>query len=229
MAELEQAVCETANSLLNGKRQIKLLEAGCGSASHIQFKAAVHAVGIDISEEQLQLNTAVQDKIVGDLQEYPLPANEFDVVVCWMVLEHLSRPKDALRNMCRTVKPDGLLILGFPNLASIKGIVTKITPFWFHQQFYRHMNYSSRHFPTYLRTSILPLNVMQFAEENGFSVELYKLVEGGVSKRVRDRFRVVDWAFSAVDLLVRVASFGKLQSPLLDGCAMVLKKRVASA
>jgi len=224
-AELEEAVCEVANSLLGDTSQIKLLEAGCGSASHIAFKAEVHAVGIDISKEELEMNAVVDERIVGDIQEYPLPKDEFDVVVCWMVLEHLSRPKDALRNLCRTVKPQGLLILGFPNLLSIKGIVTKITPFWFHKLFYHLMKYSSHHFPTYFRIAILPKNVMRFAEENGFSVELCKLAEGGVSKRVRNRFWFMDMAFSAVDSFIRRVSFGKLPSPLLDGCAMILKKR----
>ena len=225
MAELEQRVCETANSLLEGRTHIKLLEAGCGSASHIQFNAEVHAVGIDISPEELEKNTAVQEKILGDIQEYSLPKEEFDVVICWMVLEHLSRPKDALLNLSRTVRPQGLLILGFPNLLSVKGIVTKITPFWFHEQFYKFMRYKSRHFPTFLRTDIIPKNVVQFAEDNGFSVELCKLVEGGVSKKVRNRFRVVDWTFSGIDAMTRVLSFGEVQSPLLDNCGMVLRKR----
>lgn len=229
MAELEQSVCETANSLLAGKDHIKLLEAGCGSSSHIHFNAEVHTVGIDISPEELDKNNTVHEKIVGDIQEYSLPKEEFDVVICWMVLEHLPRPKDALLNMSRTVRPQGLLILGFPNLMSVKGLVTKLTPFWFHEQFYKFMKYQSRHFPTFLHTDILPKNIVQFAEENGFSVELCKLVEGGVSKKVRSRFRVVDWFFSAIDATTRAVSFGGIQSPLLDNCAVVLQKRAQNA
>ncbi|HTF68539.1 MAG TPA: class I SAM-dependent methyltransferase [Edaphobacter sp.] len=229
MAELERQVCETANTLLQDKKQIKLLEAGCGSASHIHFEAKVHAVGIDISIEELEKNTAVREKIQGDIQDYVFPRDEFDVVICWMVLEHLSRPKDALLNLSRTVKPQGLLILGFPNLLSVKGIITKFTPFWFHEQFYKFMHYKSRHFPTFLRTDILPKNVVQFAEENGFSVELLKLVEGGVSKKVRHRFRIADWAFSGIDMITRFLSFGELQSPLLDNCGVVLRKREQNA
>jgi ubiquinone/menaquinone biosynthesis C-methylase UbiE len=225
MAELDQAVSVTANSLLNGKSHIKLLEAGCGSASHIRLKAQVHAVGIDISKEQLDKNDQVQEKMLGDIQEYPLPTEEFDVAVCWMVLEHLSRPREALLNMFRTVKPQGLVILGFPNLLSIKGIVTKITPFWFHKLFYRFLKYTSRPFPTYLRVAILPKNVTEFAEANGFSIEFCQLVEAGVSKTVRRRYWFVNMAFSAVDSVTRFVSFGKLQSPLLDACAMILRKR----
>jgi 2-polyprenyl-3-methyl-5-hydroxy-6-metoxy-1,4-benzoquinol methylase len=229
MAELEEHVCEKANSLLKGKAYIKLLEAGCGSASHIQFNAEVHAVGIDISSEELAKNTTVHEKILGDIQEYSLPQGEFDVVICWMVLEHLPRPKDALLNLSQTVRPQGLLILGFPNLLSVKGIVTKFTPFWFHEQFYKFMKYKSRHFPTFLRTDILPKNVVRFAELNGFSVELCELVEGGVSKRVRTRFRLADLAFSGIDAMTRVLSFGEMQSPLLDNCGIVLRKRALNA
>jgi 2-polyprenyl-3-methyl-5-hydroxy-6-metoxy-1,4-benzoquinol methylase len=229
MAELEEHVCEKANFLLKGKTHIKLLEAGCGSASHIRFNAEVHAVGIDISSEELAKNTSVSEKILGDIQEYSLPQDEFDVVICWMVLEHLPRPKDALLNLSQTVRPQGLLILGFPNLLSVKGIVTKFTPFWFHEQFYKFMKYKSRHFPTFLRTDILPKNVVRFAELNGFSVELCELVEGGVSKKVRTRFRLADVAFSCIDAMTRVFSFGEMQSPLLDNCGIVLRKRARNA
>jgi ubiquinone/menaquinone biosynthesis C-methylase UbiE len=138
MASLLQApVSEAANALLAGRDHIRLLEAGCGSASQIRFNAAVHVVGIDIAPEELEKNRAVQEKILGDIQDYPLPEAEFDVVVCWMVLEHLPRPRQALVNMFRAAKPGGIVILGFPNLASIKGLVTKFTPFWFHNVLYR--------------------------------------------------------------------------------------------
>jgi 2-polyprenyl-3-methyl-5-hydroxy-6-metoxy-1,4-benzoquinol methylase len=225
MAKLEEDVCETANSLLGGMTHIKLLEAGCGSASHLRFNAQVYAVGIDIANEELEKNTSVNEKIMGDIQDYSFPQDEFDVVICWMVLEHLPKPKDALLNLCRTVRPQGLLILGFPNLLSVKGIVTKFTPFWFHERFYKFMKYKNPHFPTFLRTDILPKRVAQFAEEHGFSVELCKLVEGGVSKKVRSRFRLADLAFSGIDAMTRVLSFGELQSPMLDNCAMILRKR----
>ena len=223
--DLEDEVSRTANSLLDGKSHIKLLEAGCGSATHFKFDASVYAVGVDISQEELDKNTVVHEKIRGDIQKCALPEQEFDIVICWMVLEHLPNPKEALQNLFRAVKPQGLLILGFPNLPSIKGLVTKLTPFWFHEMFYRYMKYSSRHFPTYLRLAILPRRVAQFATENCFSVEFNKLIEGAVTKTVRRRFRSIDLAFAALDSLTRLMSLGKLQSPLLDNCAMILRKR----
>ena len=56
------------NCLNNGKNNIKVLEAGCGAKSHIKFKQNAYIVGIEISEKQLQRNTTVDEKILGDIQ-----------------------------------------------------------------------------------------------------------------------------------------------------------------
>lgn len=225
--ELMKGVCATANFLLTGKRHIKLLEAGCGSATHIKFNADVYAVGIDISREQLEKNDMVQEKILGDIQDCILPEREFDVVICWTVLEHLSKPKDALLNIFHTIKPQGLLILAFPNLLSIKGLLTKITPFWFHEAFYRFVWHTGRPFPTYLRLGILPRRVIQLAQDHGFSVEFCKLVQDPVWERLRTRSRFIDLTFSAVDSATRLVPFGKVRSPVLDNCVMILRNRQA--
>jgi len=222
-AELDDPISEAANAALNGKTQIRLLEAGCGSASHIKLKGTVYAVGIDISEEQLQKNTSVAEKILGDLQTYPLPHEAFDVVVCWMVLEHLPKPEAAVMNMFQATKPGGLVLLGFPHLVSFKGLVTKITPYWFHKAFYRVLKYKNRPFPTYLRAAILPKNLTRLAESNGFSVVKCHLVEGGQSRRLKKHFPPAKWALSLANGLVRVLSLGKLDM-LLDNCGLVLKK-----
>jgi SAM-dependent methyltransferase len=221
---LHDLISDRASELIQGTSDIALLEAGCGMASYFEFPNVVRSAGIDISKEQLDANTMVQERILGDIQTYPLPKEAFDVVVCWNVIEHLPRPQDALRNLFNAVKMNGLLILGFPNILSFKGIATKITPFWFHEIFYRMMKYESRHFPTYLRLAILPGRVITFAQEGGFTVAFGTLVEGGVTKRFRNRFRFVDFVFAAATVTAHVVSLGKCPSLYLDNCALILKK-----
>ena len=224
-AILETEISERINALLNGKTNIKLLEAGCGSASYFKFVPTVQSVGIDILQEQLDRNSAIQEKIHGDLQTYPLPEQEFDVVVCWDVIEHLSNPRSALTNMFNATKAGGFVILGFPHLASFKGMVTKFTPFWFHRYFYRAiMKYKSTPFRTYLRFSILPKRILKLAQESGFSVAYYRLTEGTATKKVRKEFRLVAALFYVVNLGARVVTLGKCDSLYLDGCALILKK-----
>ncbi len=60
--QLDRVICEKANLLLQGRKNITLLEAGCGSASYFSFAGVVRSVGIDISKEQLDRNTAVQER-----------------------------------------------------------------------------------------------------------------------------------------------------------------------
>jgi SAM-dependent methyltransferase len=225
--EIAEMVSQRVDALLCDvcdNRKIRLLEAGCGSASKVHLKAASHIVGIDISEDQLLLNNAIQEKIHGDLQEYPLPKNEFDVVVCWYVLEHLDRPQDALRNLFAAARRSGLVILAVPNLLSFKGIATKFTPFWFHNLFYRYMRYTSRPFPTFLRSEILPDRIVEFAATQGVSVVYSELFEGNVTKALKRRIPVLERIFTGLDSLVRFAFFGRLQSLLLDNCVLILQK-----
>ena len=78
-----------------------VLEAGCGSTSDVYLPFEKKVAGIDIDEEQLKHNDRIEIKIQGDLQTYELPQNEFDIVVCVDVLEHLPFPGKALANMSR--------------------------------------------------------------------------------------------------------------------------------
>lgn len=223
-SRLEDLISDQVNGLLRGSHDLKLLEAGCGSASHFKFANLSSVVGIDISPEQLELNRVLQEKIQGDLQTYPLPHDAFDIVVCWDVIEHLPEPRAALANMFKSAKPGGVVVLGFPNLLSFKGLVTKFTPFWFHELFYRWMKYKTRHFPTYLRPAILPKRVVNFAQENGFSVVFNQVLEGGVTKKFKQRFWIVRVLLATADVVVRAVSFGRCQSLCLDTCALILRK-----
>jgi SAM-dependent methyltransferase len=222
--DIRTAICEKANALLPSNSPIKVLEAGCGSATHVRFSGLVHTVGIDVSGEQLEKNTTVHEKILGDIQDYPLPKEEFDIAVCWMVLEHLSRPKDALLNLFGSLKPGGLLVVAIPNLLSLKGIATKITPFWVHVLFYKFMKYKSHPFPTYLRLAIVPKKLMQFAADNGFRTVFCRFVQDSLAKMVQRRFWSVGVALSVAESLAGVISFGKFQSLLLDNCFIILRK-----
>ncbi len=223
-SEYYKMVSERVDCLLEHRDKIKLLEAGCGSATHLTFKRPMELVGIDISEEQLARNTAITERIHGDIQTYPLPLEKFDAVICWDVLEHLPKPMMALRNLFGTLRKGGILVLAFPNLISFKGLVTKWTPYFFHGVFYRVIGYHKTPFRTYLCYSIRPQHVKTFAASNGFSVEFSLLSEGFQQKRVRDRYVLFNTLLYLFDLLLRGLTFGKADSFLLDSCVMILKK-----
>jgi SAM-dependent methyltransferase len=123
---------------LSSKGSVCVLEAGCGSASHLDFGHGARLVGIDISQRQLDRNALLHEKILGDIQHYKLGSEKFDVIVCWDVLEHLPLPELAMRNFSYAIKPGGLVILKLPNVLSVKGLVTKFLPHWVHVFAYRY-------------------------------------------------------------------------------------------
>ncbi len=177
------------------RSRVRVLDAGCGSILSVSFGDHATKVGIDISARQLQQNTTLSEKILGDIQTYRLPAASFDAIVCWDVLEHLPYPKRALERFARAVKPEGLIILKLPNVLSLKGLVTKTMPQSLHVLFYRYV-LRRRHagsedtgpFRTYLRFSIRPKAISRYAIRRGLSVvytEYYDIVNAPYLQRRR--------------------------------------------
>lgn len=56
--------------------------------------------------------------LAGRLHSAPFPAESFDVITLWHVLEHLPRPRPELASAHRLLRPDGLCVISLPNLKS---------------------------------------------------------------------------------------------------------------
>jgi len=200
---------------LSNKKRIKILEAGCGSATYLKFKPESYFVGIDISETQLNKNKILDEKILGDIQTFPLPDNEFDAVICWNVLEHVNDPGAALRNFHVAMKPEGILILSLPNIYSLKGLITKFTPHWFHVFFYRCCykekdagKIGKAPFKTFMRKAISPAAISRFAEAKGMSVDYlaYYDVRGLLKMKNQILYKI----YAILDQTARYLSLDKL-------------------
>jgi SAM-dependent methyltransferase len=158
---------------------VKVLDAGCGRCLQaVDLPDDAYLVGIDLSPVALAENPSLDQRIVGDIQIYPLPRETFDLAVCWDVLEHVRDPRAALDNITAALRPGGRLIVGIPNVLSPKGLVTKFTPYRFHVFVYRRLfRFPSAGLPghgpfrTYLRWALRPSAVAAYAARRGLVVE----------------------------------------------------------
>lgn len=220
-------VQDAVDRLLAGKGQPRVLEAGCGSLTRVQLPADRKLVGIDISQRQLDRNTDLDEKILGDVQTFPSPVPGFDLVLCWDVIEHLPEPMNAIERMTSALNPGGGLVLAFPNLWSLKGLVTKFTPYFVHVLFHRYVvgdqHAAENQFPTVFRASIAPGKLRGWARRHGFDVAYDEVYEGSVQVGLRSRSRWMDCGFWAVGFVSRALSFGKLDLGLSD-CILVLRR-----
>jgi SAM-dependent methyltransferase len=88
----------------------RLLDVGCGRKPYkdTYFSTATSYVGVDYLTERSQPD------IVASALDLPLEDQSFDTVVSTELLEHVSDPLRALREMYRVLKAGGYLILSTP-------------------------------------------------------------------------------------------------------------------
>jgi len=101
---------------------LSVLDVGCGWGPllrHLDTKAHFDNIAIsaaDLKDTIRYRREAYRDYVIGDLtQGYPeIPSEQYDVVVCEQVLEHLAALDSALATLVRLARPGGRLAIGVP-------------------------------------------------------------------------------------------------------------------
>ncbi|MBF0369284.1 MAG: class I SAM-dependent methyltransferase [Magnetococcales bacterium] len=102
---------------------VKVLDVGCGGGAFPKAAADLgyEVVGIEPSRwlaewgrEQYQL-----DIRPGVLAEQNFEPHTFDLITLWDVIEHLTDPGESLERIRGLLKPGGLLVVNFPDDASL--------------------------------------------------------------------------------------------------------------
>lgn len=105
----------------------KLLDIGCGYGFFLSKMKAMgwQTYGIDVSETAVSYASGNGfDVSLGTLDNIRYENNSFDVVTMFYVLEHLPNPLNALKEVRRILKPNGLLLLRVPHTTPIVRILS---------------------------------------------------------------------------------------------------------
>lgn len=208
------------------ERPVRILDAGCGKQLQVPIAADRHVTGIDISPAQVAKNSEVDESFVGDIQTYPLPPESFDAVVCWNVLEHLPDPARALGNLQQALKKGGVLVLAGPHPRSFKGVITDLTPFWFHKLVWRRLLKSKEiePFPTYMVDLAQPENLAQAVDRLDMSVEFMRIYENWQQKAIRFRRGPMGWLYRGALKAVSALTFGGIRDDVTDFLMVCVKR-----
>ena len=133
------------NTVKSYAKNRKVLEIGCGTGLILNQinKIAKETAGIDISEGMLkQARKKGLNVKKADVLSLPFKDSAFDVVYSFKVLAHVPKIKEAIKEITRVVKKNGILILEFYNPFSLKYIANKIGAFFSKNTVYtRYDNY----------------------------------------------------------------------------------------
>jgi len=121
----------------------KVLDVGCGRGLLLNKlrERGWEVHGTELSDEAAiyareHLGIPVR---TGSLLKANFPAEEFDLVLLWHVLEHLHDPRAVLAEIGRILKPGGGLLVAVPNLSSWEARATGTH--WFHLDVPRHLTH----------------------------------------------------------------------------------------
>lgn len=136
-----------AKRVLNFRTKGCALDIGCGRGLFLRLLKSKgwKCYGTELSEA---LASFIRDHHEIDVRTSPVENcrfadKMFDLVSIYHVLEHISNPKDTLREARRIIRDDGLLIIGVPNAASFQSLLSGSK--WFHLDVPRHAVHFSLH------------------------------------------------------------------------------------
>jgi len=98
----------------------KVLDVGCGMGDNLRYVQRDHAVfvGLEYAERTAQVANRILERRadirVGSATEIPFGDDEFDLVLCIEVLEHIENDHEGCREIARVLKPGGAVILSLP-------------------------------------------------------------------------------------------------------------------
>ena len=124
----------------------RVLDAPCGGSAALTLaliERGFHAIGADVDPEaEARLGNAFAKVDLNAV--LPWPDQSFDAIFSTEGIEHLENHFSFLREMCRILKPGGILVLTTPNITALRSRVRFFGSGFFGRDS-RPLNESSRH------------------------------------------------------------------------------------
>lgn len=129
--EFEQSAWRHVGALPDGATAVDV-----GGGRRCVYAAAVapgrdvRLVAVDVSAEELALNTDVAEKHVADIAlGLPFPDASVDLVLSRTVLEHVPDVRAAVANIARVLRPGGVALSFLPGRYSLFATAARVLPF----------------------------------------------------------------------------------------------------
>src|SRR5947208_1842198 len=123
------------DSILPRHGVLKVLDIKAGQ-QRFELARPSYVVAVDVVQAERGRRHDADEHRVMDLERIDLGPNEYDVVLCVNVLEHVRNPLHVISVIRNGLKPGGILVAILPNVVSLKGFFVRLTPHFVHHWFY---------------------------------------------------------------------------------------------
>ena len=132
--------------LILGFRQSgSILDIGCSSGGFLgtlKGKAwKLYGIEMEASTAAKARANSGAEVFVGDAVDAPFPANGFDAITCFDVLEHVYEPRQVLMKVLEWLKPGGIFYVVVPNIDSWESRF--FGSYWYGLELPRHLSHFS--------------------------------------------------------------------------------------
>lgn len=111
-------------------KDIKILDVGCGTGLLLkELETLGVCCGIDISQKAVDFckKRGIGNVQIADATNIPYPDSTFEVVLALDVIEHIEKDEEALKEIYRVLKPQGIAIITVPAFMFLWGITDVIS------------------------------------------------------------------------------------------------------
>jgi 2-polyprenyl-3-methyl-5-hydroxy-6-metoxy-1,4-benzoquinol methylase len=135
--------------------------AGTGAFASTMQQAGWAVTGLE-PDDTARNNALTQHNITLQTPDtlFTLPANSFDAITLWHVLEHVHHLHEYLHTFNALLKPNGVLLIAVPNYTSYDAAI--YSEHWAAYDVPRHLYHFS------------PQSMTELAKQHGFTVTAYK-------------------------------------------------------
>ncbi len=124
-----------ALDFINGRHFDSILEIGFGSGVFLPelSKRSTRLFGVDIHESINEVNKMLKNEGIetalmkGDIIDLPYKNESFDCIISIGTLEHIRQLREAIFEMKRILKKNGIMILGFPVANKVSDLLLVLT------------------------------------------------------------------------------------------------------
>jgi SAM-dependent methyltransferase len=133
-----------------GHMPVSILDVGCRTGDFLMhFDADIRRTGVELSSHFAGIGRQRGLTVIQDFLENIHFTEQYEVVTCFAILEHLYDPLKFLDSLQALVQPGGLLVIMIPSIETLKAACTGLNWHMFSPP--EHLNFYSRNFlDTYL-------------------------------------------------------------------------------